>query len=67
MNAFGTSQHRSSPRAEAAILAHFRRLDWLDFLADMYLCVEALGSDAVERSSRWPTRARKSPCASPAG
>jgi len=38
-----------TPRQEAAILAHFRSLDWLDFLADMYLCVEALGSDAVEK------------------
>ena len=34
---------------EAAILAHFRQLDWMDFLTDMYLCVEALGSDAVEK------------------
>lgn len=34
---------------EAAILAHFRALGWLDFLIDMYLCVEALGSDAVEQ------------------
>jgi hypothetical protein len=34
---------------EQAILAHFRELDWLDFLTDMYLCVEALGSDAVEQ------------------
>ena len=34
---------------EQALLAHFRRLDWIGFLIDMYLCVEALGSDAVER------------------
>jgi hypothetical protein len=34
---------------EQAILAHFRGLGWIDFLIDMYLCVEALGSDAVER------------------
>jgi hypothetical protein len=33
---------------EAEILTHFRALDWLEFLTDMYLCVEALGSDAVE-------------------
>ena len=33
---------------EAAIRAHFRGLPWLEFLADMYLCVEALGSEAVE-------------------
>ena len=38
-----------SSEQEAAILDHFRQLDWLDFLADMYLCVEALGSDAVEK------------------
>ncbi len=30
-------------------LAHFRSLDWLDFLTDMYVCVEALGSEAVEQ------------------
>lgn len=34
---------------EQAILEHFRNLDWIDFLIDMYICVEALGSDAVER------------------
>jgi hypothetical protein len=50
MNAFGTRQDPVIPATkEADILAHFRQLDWLDFLADMYLCVEALGSDAVER------------------
>jgi len=50
MNAFGTRQDPIIPaEKEADILAHFRRLDWLDFLADMYLCVEALGSDAVEK------------------
>jgi hypothetical protein len=50
MNAFGTRQDPVIPaEKEADILAHFRRLDWLDFLADMYLCVEALGSDAVEK------------------
>jgi antitoxin component HigA of HigAB toxin-antitoxin module len=38
-----------STAQEAAILAHFRELDWMDFLTDMYLCVEALGSDAVEK------------------
>ena len=38
-----------SPTQEAAILTHFRQLDWMDFLTDMYLCVEALGSDAVEK------------------
>jgi len=30
-------------------LAHFRTLNWMDFLTDMYVCVEALGSEAVEQ------------------
>lgn len=38
-----------SPEQEALIRQHFRELSWLEFLADMYLGVEALGSDAVER------------------
>ncbi|MFQ5643544.1 MAG: ferritin-like fold-containing protein [Thiogranum sp.] len=29
--------------------AHFRALDWTDFLTDLYLVVEALGSQAVEQ------------------
>lgn len=29
--------------------AHFRTLDWVDFLTDLYLVVEALGSHAVEQ------------------
>lgn len=33
----------------AVIRAHFRELSWLDFLTDLYLCVEALGSEAVDR------------------
>jgi hypothetical protein len=33
---------------EEMIRRHFRELPWLEFLADMYLCVEALGSEAVE-------------------
>lgn len=37
-----------SPVQEAMIREHFRGLPWLEFLADMYLCVEALGSEAVE-------------------
>ena len=32
---------------ETAFRAHFRGLPWLDFLADLYLCVECLGSEAV--------------------
>jgi hypothetical protein len=50
MARFGTSQEPLiSPEQAAAIRQHFRGLDWLDFLADMYLCVEALGSEAVEK------------------
>jgi len=30
-------------------LAHFRSLTWLDFLTDMYVCIEALGGEAVEQ------------------
>jgi uncharacterized ferritin-like protein (DUF455 family) len=30
-------------------LAHFRSLNWLDFLTDMYVCIEALGGEAVEQ------------------
>jgi hypothetical protein len=37
-----------SPDQEEIIRRHFRDLPWLEFLADMYLCVEALGSEAVE-------------------
>jgi hypothetical protein len=50
MKKFGVRQPKIIPDAqEAAILEHFRQLDWIDFLTDMYLCVEALGSDAVEQ------------------
>ncbi|HUT40388.1 MAG TPA: hypothetical protein VM011_03530 [Gammaproteobacteria bacterium] len=50
MTRFGTDTTPvlSAPQ-EQAILAHFRALGWIDFLIDMYLCVEALGSDAVEQ------------------
>jgi hypothetical protein len=30
-------------------LAHFRSLNWLDFLTDMYVCIEGLGGEAVEQ------------------
>lgn len=30
-------------------LQHFRSLSWIDFLVDMYVCVEALGGEAVEK------------------
>ena len=33
----------------ARIRAHFRELPWAEFLVDLYLCVEALGSEAVEQ------------------
>lgn len=38
-----------TPEQETTIRAHFRTLPWLEFLVDLYLCVEALGSEAVER------------------
>lgn len=37
------------PGQEAVVREHFRELPWLEFLTDMYLCVEALGSEAVEQ------------------
>jgi hypothetical protein len=50
MSRFGTPRTAViSSKQETSILDHFRQLDWLDFLIDMYLCVEALGSDAVEK------------------
>jgi hypothetical protein len=49
MEQFGTTATPViSDRQEALIRSHFRELSWLEFLADMYLCVEALGSEAVE-------------------
>ena len=49
MHKFGVDQTPViSSKQEEAIRTHFRSLSWLDFLADMYLCVEALGSEAVE-------------------
>ena len=38
-----------SPAQEAMFLMHFRSLSWVDFLIDMYVCVEALGGEAVEQ------------------
>jgi hypothetical protein len=50
MAKFGTSTTPVfTPAQEAAIRAHFRNLPWMEFLADMYVCVEALGSEAVEQ------------------
>jgi len=34
---------------QAMFLAHFRSLNWLDFLTDMYVCIEALGGEAVQQ------------------
>lgn len=36
-------------RAIDELHAHFRSLDWIDFLTDLYVVIEALGSQAVER------------------
>jgi hypothetical protein len=38
-----------TPEQQQLIREHFRSLLWIDFLADLYICVEALGSEAVER------------------
>lgn len=38
-----------SAMQQEMFLTHFRSLTWLDFLTDMYVCVEALGSEAVEQ------------------
>lgn len=50
MERFGTDPTPVfSEQQQAMFLQHFRGLNWLDFLADMYVCVEALGSEAVEQ------------------
>ena len=50
MHEFGTRPNPViTPEQEQMIRAHFRSLPWIDFLADLYICVEALGSEAVER------------------
>lgn len=50
MERFGVANTRLiTLEQQAAIRAHFRALPWLEFLADLYLCVEALGSEAVEK------------------
>ena len=49
MKKFGTDTRPViTSEQEEMIRKYFRRLPWLEFLADMYLCVEALGSEAVE-------------------
>ena len=50
MERFGTDRTPVfSALQQDMFLQHFRYLNWLDFLADMYVCVEALGSEAVEQ------------------
>ena len=50
MERFGTDRTPVfSEQQQAMFLQHFRGLSWLDFLTDMYVCVEALGSEAVEQ------------------
>lgn len=50
MKKFGTdSRPVFSDLQQEMFLAHFRSLNWLDFLTDLYVCVEALGSEAVEQ------------------
>ncbi len=47
---FGVDQ--SAVIADAALAelhVHFHRLDWIDFLTELYLVIEALGSQAVEQ------------------
>ncbi len=47
---FGIDTQPVIPPAELDRLhAHFRELDWVDFLVDLYLVIEALGSQAVEQ------------------
>jgi hypothetical protein len=50
MNTFGVENHPLiTATQQAAIRAHFRSLPWPEFLVDLYVCVEALGSEAVEK------------------
>ncbi len=50
MEQFGTEPTPVfSENDQELFLEHFRSLNWLNFLTDMYVCVEALGSEAVEQ------------------
>jgi len=50
METFGVENHPLiTDSQQDAIRAHFRSLPWLEFLVDLYVCVEALGSEAVEK------------------
>lgn len=47
---FGVNPQPVIPPAELDHLhTHFRQLEWVDFLVDLYLVIEALGSQAVEQ------------------
>lgn len=47
---FGVDPQPVIPPAELDRLHdHFRQLEWVDFLTDLYLVIEALGSQAVEQ------------------
>jgi len=47
---FGVDPQPVIPAAELDRLhTHFHKLDWVDFLTDLYLVIEALGSEAVEQ------------------
>jgi hypothetical protein len=47
---FGTdTKFVFSKMQQNMFLDHFRSLNWLDFLTDMYVCVEALGGEAVQQ------------------
>lgn len=50
IKAFGTDTTPVFSEFQQSIfLQHFRSLNWVDFLTDMYICVEALGGEAVEQ------------------
>ena len=49
INQFGADQTPVfSERQQSMFLMHFRNLNWIDFLTDMYVCVEALGKELEE-------------------
>jgi hypothetical protein len=49
MAQFGVdAAHVIDDQALAQLRAHFAGLDWIDYLTDLYLVIEALGSQAVE-------------------
>ena len=50
MQQFGVDRAPVIPQSVLEELhEHFRQLDWFDYLADLYLVIEALGSQAVEQ------------------